>query len=227
MDDDLIDYEFINLGTPIPPLRSSRSSSRLSEDWIFPLHLSLEDLYYGETQHYRITRTLRTGTTESVKVDVHISHGWRTGTRIRVPGVGNERKDGSFQDIVFVVEEEPHPRFTRVDDNLIVSVQIPWADTHPRVFVYPQRDESEKTGYDDEVYVQGIDGEEFALSIPRTLVEGADGTRIVGAGMPVRKGGKIVGKGDLIVRWEFVFPEAESQQRSRWQALKKAVYWRS
>lgn len=199
-DDDMIDYEFINLGTPIPPLRSRKHSGHLAEDWVFPLHLTLEDLYYGTAHYYSITRTLRSGKTETVKIDIHVSSGWHSGTEIRIPAVGNERKDGSFQDIVFIVEEEPHPRFTRLGDDLVVSVQVPWADAHPPSYVYPPREGSEKLAHDDEVYVQGLDGEEFALSIPRTLVESADGTRIVGAGMPARKGGRIVGKGDLIVR---------------------------
>ena len=52
----------------------------------------------------------------------------------------------------------------------------------------------------DEVYVMGLDGEEYTIPIPRTLVEAADGTRIFGAGMPIRKDGKVVGKGDLVIR---------------------------
>ena len=53
---------------------------------------------------------------------------------------------------------------------------------------------------EDEVYVLGINGEEYTIPIPRTLVEAADGTRVYGAGMPIRKDGKVVGKGDLVIR---------------------------
>ena len=53
---------------------------------------------------------------------------------------------------------------------------------------------------EEEVYVQGLDGEEYTVPIPRSLEEGADGTRILGAGMPVRSGGKVLGKGDLVVK---------------------------
>ena len=53
---------------------------------------------------------------------------------------------------------------------------------------------------EDEVYVLGMDGEEYTLPIPRTLVEAADGSRVIGAGMPVRKDGKVVGRGDLVIR---------------------------
>ena len=228
------DYEFIDLGTPLKPLRSPKSLSSSSKDWIFPLHLTLEDLYYGATHRYRITRTLcpshkSSSPTQTVQIDINVAPGWRTGTRIRVPGVGNQRPDGSFQDIVFVVEDAPHPRFTRAGDDLILPVRVPWADAHSRP--YPPCDidgdddstlcESGSGRYkfgfgrwrhhghghghgreeaDDEVYVMGMDGEEYTLPIPRTLVEAADGTRIFGAGMPIRKNGAVIGKGDLVIR---------------------------
>ncbi|KAI0687741.1 hypothetical protein BC835DRAFT_387995 [Cytidiella melzeri] len=220
------DYEFVDLvdlGSPLHPLRSPKSKDNVSKDWIFPLPLSLEDLYQGVSQHYRITRTLRSGSTQSVKIDIKVSPSWHTGTRIRVPGVGNERKDGGFQDIVFLVEVEPHPTFTRDGDDLVVSVQVPWADPHTRP--YPA---VENTGYppeeEEEVYLKALDGQECALPIPRSLVEGADGTRIKGAGMPVRKHGKNVGKGDMVVKWEFIFSEVEKgHQRPTWRTFKRAM----
>ncbi|KAL4243708.1 hypothetical protein ABKN59_010950 [Abortiporus biennis] len=227
-------YEFVDLGTPLQPLLSPKSAgNHSSKDWIFPLRLSLDDLYHGASLHYRITRTLCSGKTQSVKIDIKVSPGWRKGTRIRVPNVGNEMKDGSFQDIVFVVEQEPHSRFTRVGDDLLVTVQVPWAETHTAT-PYPsdKREESSDKVSDakeDELaFVKGLDGEEFGISIPRSLVEGADGTRIVGAGMPIRQHGEVVGKGDLMIKWEFIFLDtSEKSQRSRWNTLKKAMNWRS
>ncbi|KAI8980063.1 hypothetical protein BD414DRAFT_538455 [Trametes punicea] len=267
-DDD--DYEFIDLGTPLKPLRSPRPFSASTKDWIFPLHLTLEDLYFGAAHRYRITRTLNNiapampaapelvsagARRQTVQIDVHVAPGWTTGTRIRVPGVGNQRPDGSFQDIVFVVAEVQHPRFVRKGDDLILPVRVPWVDTHTRR--YPSNDLGPDTdsvfglgsglGHgepgngvryrvgrgafcqmppreEDEVYVRGIDGEEYTIPIPRTLVEAADGTRIYGAGMPIRKDGHVVGMGDMVIRWEFVFPESDRLQRSRWQTLKDAMH---
>lgn len=200
------DYEFVDLvdlGSPLHPLRSPKHKDNVSKDWLFPLPLSLEDLYRARSHHYRITRTLRSGSTQSVKIDIKVSPSWRTGTRIRVPGVGNERKDGTFQDIVFVVEEQPHPIFTRVDNDLVINVQIPWADTRSRPYppICHAVDDGRPTPCDEEVYVKSIDGQEYALPIPRSLVEGADGSRVVGAGMPIRKHGKNTGKGDLVIKW--------------------------
>lgn len=121
-----------------------------------------------------------------------------------MPGVGNERRDGTFQDIVFVVEEEPHSRFKRVDNDLYVTVQIPWQESTSRPYSWSSDDSdlSGKHGRDSEevAFVRGLDGQEFALPIPRSLVEGADGSRIIGAGMPIRSHGRVDGRGDLVVR---------------------------
>ncbi|KAI0649436.1 hypothetical protein C8Q79DRAFT_924688 [Trametes meyenii] len=278
------DYEFIDLGTPLKPLRSPRSLSASTKDWIFPLHLSLEDLYFGAVHRYRITRTLvPTAVTphsksqsppssggarrQTVQIDVYVSPGWTTGTRIRVPHVGNQRPDGSFQDIVFVVAEAPHPRFMRKGDDLVLPVRVPWVDTQSRPYppgeLYGEAESESGHGHEDrdgggryrlgrgafkamrhgpghghghghagglpreeedEVYVRGINGEEYTIPIPRTLVEAADGTRIFGAGMPMRKNGCVVGMGDMVIRWEFVFPDSDRLQRSRWQTLKDAMH---
>ncbi|TBU33502.1 DnaJ-domain-containing protein [Dichomitus squalens] len=259
------DYEFIDLGAPLKPIRSPKAVSNPAKDWIFPLHLSLEDLYFGATHRYRITRNLRsspadtcsgksTSKSQTVQIDLQVSPGWRTGTRIRVQGVGNQRRDGSFQDIVFVIAEAPHARFTRDGDHLVLPVRIPWVDAHSRPCQPGDADDDDSLlgpadgpgghkfglgkfrhhghghAHDqavaDEVYVMGLDGEEYTLPIPQTLVEAAKGTRIFGAGMPIRKDGKVIGKGDLVIRWEFVFPESDTTQRSRWQTLKDAMHLR-
>lgn len=116
--------------------------------------------------------------------------------------MGNEQEDGTFQDIVFVVEEQPHGCYTRVDNDLHVSVQVPWADGPSRPYSSSSaesEDDAEAFG-DEAVYVKALNGREYAIPIPHSLVEAADGSRIVGAGMPIRKHGKILGKGDLIIK---------------------------
>lgn len=197
--------EFADLGTPLPPLRSPKlrgGATPDEKDWIFPLPLTLEELYHGVSQNYRITRTLRSGQTQSVKIHLRVSPSWQDGARVRVPGVGNERADGSFQDIVFVVEEQPHAAFARAGDDVLVSVQVPWADAPPRPYSSTSdatEDDADAFG-EEAVYVRALGGREYSVPIPRSLVEAADGTRIVGAGMPVRKGGKLLGRGDLIIK---------------------------
>lgn len=189
-----------------PSVKSSTKSGKsgeLSKDWIFPLHLSLDDLYHGASHHYRIIRTLRSGKTQTVKIDIKVLPGWHKGTRIRVPGVGNERKDGTFQDIVFVVDELPHAQFSRTDNDLYVAIQVPWADARSRPYSWSSIDsrlDDDPNAKDELAFVKGLNGEEYALPIPVSLVEAADGTRIVGAGMPIREKGEVVGKGDLVIK---------------------------
>lgn len=185
-------------------VKSGKSgSSDISKDWIFPMQLSLDDLYHGASHHYRVIRTLRSGKTQTVKIDIKVLPGWHKGTRIRVPGVGNERKDGTFQDIVFVVEEMAHPQFTRHDNDLYVTVQVPWAESRPRPYSWSSMDsglDDDPSGKEELAFVKGMNGAEYALPIPVSLVEGADGTRVVGAGMPIRENGETVGKGDLVIK---------------------------
>ncbi|KAJ3552308.1 hypothetical protein NM688_g4213 [Phlebia brevispora] len=222
------DYEFVDLvdlGTPLLPLRLPIRD--VAKDWVFPLPLSLEDLYHGRMQHYRITRTLISGRTQAVKIDIKVSPSWRSGTRMRVPDAGNQLKDGSFQDIVFVVKEIPHPRFTRVGNDLILSVNVPWANVPSSPYPFASA-HARNPSQGQEVYVRALNGEEYALPIPRTLVEGADGTRIVGAGMPVQTNGESTGKGDLLIRWVFAFPEADKTTKSSsWTTFRRAMIRRT
>ncbi|KZT02284.1 DnaJ-domain-containing protein [Laetiporus sulphureus 93-53] len=221
--EDAITYEHLDLSTRVPPFHSTDSKN----DWIFPLHVTLEELYYGIVHRYSIARTRLSGQLEDVKVNIDVSPGWCSGTRVCVLGVGNECEDGSFQDITFIVEEVPHPRFTRLDDDLVVSVQVLPVRTHPSPHMPPQKRPGEKSAHPGEVVVQGLDGEEYALTVPRASVKGADGTRIVGAGMPVLRDGRMVGKGDLLIKWEFGHAEKDAVQRSRWHTLKDVLHWRS
>jgi len=86
-----------------------------------------------------------------------------------------------------VVEEAPHERFHRVKDDLIVDVKLPWAK--------PPRDEKV------EVSFEGLDGEVFEVAIDYPAGKtGGGGHVFPGAGMPVRRRGKVMGRGDLIVR---------------------------
>jgi DnaJ family protein B protein 4 len=84
---------------------------------------------------------------------------------------------------VFLVEELPHPRFQRVGDDLYLDMRIPWSKSM-----------SSSSG----VLFLGMDGEEHRVSIPHAAPHVK--TLINGAGMPIRQGSKVAGRGDLIIR---------------------------
>ena len=177
-----------------------------------PLKLSLEDLYSGTTKRLKVGRKLLSGGTEEkiLEIEVQVSFcvihhrppyanaaykpGWKAGTKIRFPHAGNELPTGEVQDVVFVVEEKPHPRFTRDGNNLIANVQLPLVDA--------------LTGATTPRTLELLDGRKLRLTPPSGIVKPGTETRTSGEGMLIRKGGTGKARGDLIVKWDVLFPNA-------------------
>ena len=80
--------------------------------------VDLEDLFTGFTKKMKVTKKIQdlTGriTTSSTVVTIDGKAGWKAGTKIMFPGVGDEIAGAPAQDIHFVIEEKPHPIFKRV-----------------------------------------------------------------------------------------------------------------
>jgi DnaJ family protein B protein 4 len=162
-----------------------------------PLKVSLEDLYSGTVKHLKVGRRLLDGTTEDKVLEIRIHPGWKSGTKIRFPQSGNEQSDGKTQDLVFVVEEKPHETFKREGNDLTCNVQLSLVEalTGPP----PGVSKFTKT-------VNMLDGRKLQVPIPLGIVKPGQETKIPEEGMPIRKEGSVKNKGDLIVKWEVVFP---------------------
>ncbi|KAI0649402.1 hypothetical protein C8Q79DRAFT_510549 [Trametes meyenii] len=158
-----------------------------------PLKVSLEDLYSGATKHLKVGRRLLNGGTEDKVLEINVSPGWKSGTKIRFPRAGNEQPTGESQDLVFVVEEKPHERFVRDGNDLVIHVKIPLVDA--------------LTGSDKKQVVEHLDGRKIQVPVPFGIVKPGQQTTLPGEGMPIRKEGSVKKKGDLIVKWDIVFPE--------------------
>lgn len=129
--------------------------------------------------------------------DIEVKPGWRKGTKIRFSGLGNERAPPlTPQDVIFIVEEAPHPRFHREGANLSTTVDIPLLHA--------------LSG--DQHIVRGLDGSEIAIDVdfPGGIIRPGDVSRVAGAGMPIRRNSQVVGAGDLMIRWNVIFPESLS-----------------
>lgn len=200
--------DFIPHVDDVPPLRSPlramRSPRGTSKEWMFPLPMTLKEIFYGSRQSFLIKRELLSRKIEEVEICIRVPAGTRTGTRIMCRGAGHQRQDGTFQDVVFLVEDEPGQRFSRVNDDLYLDVRVPWQDSL-----------ADRGG---DIYIDGLDGEEIVFPLPYpihdTTTEGQ--VFVKGAGMPIRRGHKIVGRGDMIVRWQVVFTVP-----SKWEAFKR------
>ena len=152
--------------------------------WVHILNMSLEDLYFGKTFYFRVVRYRRSGRKTVVPLEVYVPPGTSGGTEIVVEGVGNERKDGSMQAILFLVKEEKHERFTRMQEDLLMEVRLPWVDRLNR--------ESGR------VYFQRIEGGECMFSVDYHMNGLLSGTTVIpDAGMPLHDG---LRRGRVIIR---------------------------
>ena len=109
---------------------SSSSTTRSKKDPImYPLKLSLEDLYSGTLKKMRIHRKLLNGTTVSVDKSINIKAGWKDGTKLTFQQEGDEEPNGlPPRDLCFVVETKPHTTYKRNGDNLSTIVDVSLKD---------------------------------------------------------------------------------------------------
>jgi len=180
---------------PSSSRRSPRTSAQPTQpsEITKPLPISLEDLYQGVTKRMKVSRKLLSGEAEEKVLEINVLPGWKSGTKVRFPRAGNEQPTGESQDLVFVVEEKPHPRFTRDGNDLIVTQKLPLVQA--------------LTGEGGRKTVEHLDGRKLHVSVPSGVVKPGQQTTLVGEGMPARKEGQVHRKGDLIVKWEIVFPD--------------------
>lgn len=163
-----------------------------------PLKVSLEDLYSGTVKHLKVGRRLLDGTTVDKVIEVQIHPGWKSGTKIRFPQSGNERQDGKPQDLVFVIEEKPHETFKREGNDLTCSLGLSLAES----LTGPPQGVSKFTKT-----VSMLDGRKLQVPVPLGIVKPGQESTIPEEGMPIRKEGNVTNKGNLIVKWEVVFPD--------------------
>jgi hypothetical protein len=153
--------------------------------WVRVLNMTLEEVYQGKRFHFRLIRYDLSGKKNIVPLDVTVPLGSRDGTEVIVSNIGNERKDGTRQDIVFLVKALKHKRFSRVRNDLLLEVRLPWVDSL-----------KEKEG---KVHVEGIDGKVYAFLVEFCKNGVLSGTTIIpDAGMH-HPGGKA--RGRIVVRF--------------------------
>jgi len=172
-----------------------------------PLKLSLEELYGGTTKHMKVSRRKLDGSTEEKVLEIVVQPGWKEGTKVRFPRAGNETANGNSPDLVFVVEDKPHPRFTRSGDDLIARVEVPLVEAL-----------TNEGGAKKQL--EHLDGRKLQVPVPPGVVKPGQETRIASQGMPVRRKGTS-GKGDLLVRWEVKFPDGLTSAQK--EGIRKAL----
>lgn len=156
----------------------------MSKEWTYTIRLTLEELFYGKKLRFRVLRCKLDGKRKTVILDVDVPPGSVHGTQMIFRGAGHEKKDGTRQDIVFIIEEAKHERFVRVKEDLMLDVRLPWVEALKKEAAV--------------VYAKGLDGKESRFEVDFAREGNVTGTTVVsGAGMPVPGTDK---RGKLIVR---------------------------
>jgi DnaJ homolog subfamily B member 4 len=59
-------------------------------------------------------------------VDIHVTPGWKDGTKVTFAGKGDELqgRPGQSQDVQFVIKEQPHNSFKREGNDLLYTARI-------------------------------------------------------------------------------------------------------
>ncbi|EJU05054.1 hypothetical protein DACRYDRAFT_47846, partial [Dacryopinax primogenitus] len=164
--------------------------------WVYPLRLTLGELYTGCQKRFSVTRSLLNGRSLEGFIDIDVQPGWKKGTRITYPGAGSEVEPGGFQDLVFVVRQLPDDRFGREGvggRDLVARFGLNLVDA--------------LAGCHHLSRIKTIDGREVEIQLPKGMIRDGDRAILPGEGMPIRQGGKIIGKGDLIIEWVLIYPD--------------------
>lgn len=171
-----------------PP--TSAEDSDIPAEHIYPLQLTLEELFKGGKYNFRITTHLLNGDPKISEVEIDVLPGWKMGTRITFPNAGNEFKPGVFQTMIFVVEQIHHERFARLSKGrLVLNQDISLADS----FKEGPRKEP--------IRILGLDGKTLEFTPPSGVIKPGQETIIRNQGMYIRNKSEVVGRGDLIIRY--------------------------
>ncbi|KAJ6959035.1 uncharacterized protein [Populus alba] len=155
------------------------------------LRCSLEELYKGASKRMKISREIvdPSGKPEQVEeiLTIDIKPGWKKGTKITFPEKGNEMPNVIPADVVFIIDEKPHPIFSRDGNDLILTQKISLAEA--------------LTGYT--VNLTTLDGRNLTVPI-NTVIHPNYEEVVPKEGMPIPK--DPTKKGNLRIKFSVKFP---------------------
>jgi DnaJ-class molecular chaperone len=189
-----------NAGAAASAARGARARApRNGRDVEHDIELGLEDAYHGAMRRLALDRDGQTRT-----VDVRIPAGVGDGSRVRIPGEGEQGgSGGQAGDLYLRIRLTPHPKFDRKGRDLYTHVGVPLTTAI----------------LGGEADVPTLSGKPLRLKIPQTT-QNAQVFRLKGHGMPAI--GKDGERGDLYATVDVELPrELTPEQREHYEALKK------
>ncbi|KAL6754140.1 molecular chaperone [Haematococcus lacustris] len=172
---------------------AAASGPRKAKPLEHTLACSLEELYSGCTRKLKISRQTNNGTSSEV-LEVNVKPGWKKGTKITFPNMGDEQPGMQPADVVFVLDEKPHPRFKRNGNDLEFTAPLSMSDALCGTTVR----------------LQHLDGSMVEVTLSDVTTPSS--IKIVrGKGMPVSK--EQGSFGNLVVKFDVKFPRSLTQEQ--------------
>jgi DnaJ family protein B protein 4 len=189
-----------------PPQKQRKKAPKIEQT----LRLSLEELFYGTQKNFSVTRkVIRNGRQESVQetLPIDVKPGWKSGTKITFQEKGDETPTTIAADIVFTLEQKPHPQFEREGNDLVKTVKV---DLNEALL-----------GTSFSVYT--LDGKAMDVKVD-DIISPTFVKVLPGEGMPLSKSpGE---RGDLKIKFQIRFPKSlgDDQRNALRDALAGATY---
>lgn len=161
--------------------------------------ISLEDLCEGRSKRLKITKKVNGRDTSKV-IEIPIRPGLKGGSKITFEREGDQAPGHIPSDLVFVIDEAPHPRFKREGDDL----------------VYHQKILLSEALAGGSIRIPTLQGGTIEKALDKIICPGHR-HRITGKGMPRKRGGN----GDLIVVFDLIFPTHLSLDKK--EAIKRIL----
>ncbi len=159
------------------------------QDLTFELAISLEDVLSGAEKSI----SLRNGGRPR-NVTVKVPQGMEAGKRLRLTGKGSPSSSGGpAGDLYLKVNIEPHERFRRSGDDLVLENRIPFS----------------QACLGTTVTVETLEGKKFNVKVPAGVQQEAK-LRIKGYGLPCGPGGN---RGDLLVKIAIQIPKELNKEQ--------------
>merc|ERR1719230_1435641 len=165
--------------------RLRRPGPKKMDPIVKDLPCSLEELFNGYTQEGELVG-------EPKALTITVKPGWKKGTKVTFPNEGDEGPNIVPADLVFVLAEKPHAKLKREGNNLVYTARISLADALT----------------DCSIPVPTLDARSLSIPCPEVVSPGYE-KEIGGEGMPLSK--KPGTRGNLVIRFNIVFPEYLSQ----------------
>ena len=173
--------------------------NRKGETIEYDLNCTLEDLYKGKNKKFRIKRKVYDGKTQQTETDhleIKIEPGWKDGTKMTYENMGDVMPNIIPGDIVFIIKELPHNIYKRVSNDLEVECSIT-LDEALQGFTRT---------------LKTFNGETEIIKI-NSLKKSNQIYTLTGLGMPIRKNKRVVGYGDIIIKFYIEFNKISNKNK--------------